>query len=155
MWTTLLSWGREPSVWGPHSHWLCFTPSLSKSFASLSFHHVCSGVYSFLLGSALSSCSCIVKSRECKASVSEGLKNISISGVCCQLLSSRGANWWWRTNNWTPGFLCCLQMPVSLLATERGKTNIGGVNNYIRNKSSCNTGSFKPDNSEIVWIITN
>lgn len=29
------------------------------------------------------------------------------------------------------------------------------VNNYIRNTSSCNTGSFKPDNLEIVWIITN
>lgn len=35
------------------------------------------------------------------------------------------------------------------------KTNRDGVNNYIRNKSSCDAGSFKPDNLEIVWIITN
>lgn len=35
------------------------------------------------------------------------------------------------------------------------KINIDGVNNYIRNKFSCDLGSFKLDNLEIVWIIIN
>lgn len=59
--------------------WVYFTPSLSKSFASLSFHHTHSRVYSFLLKSVFPPCGHVVKSLE--HSIYKGLKKISLCMV--------------------------------------------------------------------------
>lgn len=99
--------------------WICLTPSLSKSFDSLSFHYVNPRFYSFLLRSAFSSCGYIVKSLEYRTNISTGLKISACVLYAVGFLALEGLIDNAILINWMCRLFCYLEMPVPLLATEK------------------------------------